>query len=411
MFNKGRQVMQEDEQERKTRKAGDFKGCEVSLPRVGSLWNIPIRDHITSLLGSHNPFAREIDAKTEDVWLLDNTAYRPIHVYPHKSQPFQAEYIAAYFQKNTGRDVSQAVADIAEKIGLKKQGGSEAETEKRIADRLQPFVDIIAPARSVRIQFSDGRKERLGPGGPSAVSSQNIVAMQEHKDGESIQVSTIPAEIQPHGAMNTYFADPEGWLVVSDIDDTVKRTMTPSPIGILQTTFVDDPTPIPGMPELYAHIRDALKPTWFYLSASPYNLYPFLRSFLHTYYPHGPIILREASWMNLGGFLASLTQGTEAYKSSRMQHVHTCLPKRKVLCVGDSTQSDPEAYGDICRKYPGWVKRVFIRRVEDVSEMEGTDKNTHERFEKAFHGVDKSIWTTFKDPKELEQAVEELRKL
>lgn len=113
--------------------------------------------------------------------------------------------------------------------------------------------------------------------------------------------------------------------------------------------------------------------------------------------------------MDLGGFLASLTQGTEAYKSSRIEKLHGWLPKRKVICVGDSTQSDPEAYGDMCRKYPGWVRCVFIRKVVDVSEMEGTDKNTDERFEKAFAGVERSVWRTFEDPVELKEAVEALK--
>lgn len=117
------------------------------------------------------------------------------------------------------------------------------------------------------------------------------------------------------------------------------------------------------MPQFYSHLLSFLNPTWFYLSASPYNLYPFLRSFIRENYPSGTILLREASWMDLGGFLASLTQGTEAYKRERMEMLHRMLPRRKVICIGDSTQSDPEAYGDICRKYPGWVKAVFIRKV------------------------------------------------
>lgn len=113
--------------------------------------------------------------------------------------------------------------------------------------------------------------------------------------------------------------------------------------------------------------------------------------------------------MDLGGFLASLTQGTEAYKLSRIEEIYTWLPKRKVLCVGDSTQSDPEAYGDICRKHKGWVKAVFIRKVTDVAEMKATDKNTDKRFEKAFRDVPREIWRTFEDPKELYEAVEQLK--
>lgn len=189
----------------------------------------------------------------------------------------------------------------------------------------------------------------------------------------------------------------------------MKVTLTSQSLGILRSTFIDEPRPVLGMPELYAHIKSALNPAWYYLSASPYNLYPFLRSFLHAHYPLGPIILRDASWQDLGGFLASLTQGTEAYKSSRMDKIHGWLPQRKVLCVGDSTQSDPEAYGDIARKYKGWVKAVFIRKVTDVAEMKDSDKNKQERFEKAFEGVPREVWRIFEDPKELYEAVDALK--
>lgn len=115
--------------------------------------------------------------------------------------------------------------------------------------------------------------------------------------------------------------------------------------------------------------------------------------------------------MDLSGFLTSLTQGTQAYKRTRIEKLHTWLPKRKVICVGDSTQTDPEAYGDICRLWPGWVKKVFIRKVMDVSEMKDTNKNTDERFEKAFEGVPREVWRTFEDPAELTEEVNKLKGL
>ena len=404
--------MQEDTPERETRSGGNFQSAEASLPRrIGSRFNIPLVDNASSFLGGLNPMSREVNPETESVWLLDNTAYRPVHVYPHTPQPFQAEFSAAYFRKNTGKDVSKIVADIADNIGLKAESGNEKGGKRRIAERLQPFIDTIAPARSVIIELPNGRKEKLGPGGRSAVSEQTIVALGEHKDGEGIGVNTVPPGIAPHGAMTTHFAETHGWLIISDIDDSIKVTMTPSPIGILRTTFVDDPKVITGMPELYSQIASTLNPTWFYLSASPYNLYPFLRKFLHEHYPKGPIILRDASWMDLGGFLASLTQGTQVYKRTRMEKIYNHFPQRKVICVGDSTQSDPEAYGDICRKYKGWVKAVFIRKVVDVPEMNKGDKNTDQRFEKAFKNVDKGIWKTFVDPKELTDAVAKLKEI
>lgn len=185
--------------------------------------------------------------------------------------------------------------------------------------------------------------------------------------------------------------------------------MTPSPIGILRSTFIDTPTPVASMPPLYAHINKVLHPAWFYLSASPYNLHPFLHQFIHAHYPAGPIFLREASWMELGGFLASLTRGTQAYKRKRIQKIHLCLPRRKIICIGDSTQSDAEAYGDICRQFPGWIKAVFIRKVTGVAEMEDTGKNDDERFEVAFRNVPREVWRTFEDPKELYEAIDQLK--
>lgn len=411
-MDKGRQVMEETGGDRETRKAGGFRQEEKGLPKdIGSRFNIPMFERVTSLLGSRNPMAKEVDPKTEEVWLLDNTAYRPVHVYPHKPQPFQVNVIAAYFKKNTGTDLTKVVAEIAKKIDLGGDGLEKTKAEKTIGERLLPFVQTIAPARTVDVKFPNGTTHKLGPGGRSAVSEQLIVAIEDHKDGERVSVDAVPEGVTPHGPLLTHFAEPEGWAVISDIDDSIKITMTPSPVGILRSTFVDPPTPIAGMPELYTSIQQSLSPTWFYLSASPYNLYPFLRTFLHTHYPPGTTLLREASWMDLGGFLASLTQGTEAYKRSRIEKIRGWLPKRKVLCVGDSTQSDPEAYGDICRLYPGWVKRVWIRKVLDVAEMEGTDKNTEERFEKAFRDVPREVWRVFEKPEELEEAARELKGL
>lgn len=84
------------------------------------------------------------------------------------------------------------------------------------------------------------------------------------------------------------------------------------------------------------------------------------------------------------------------------------LPRRKVLCVGDSTQSDPEAYGDIYRLFGGaWIKRIFIRKVTDIAQMDGA-KNEPERFEKAFCDVPRGVWTVFEDPAELYDAVDGL---
>jgi len=135
----------------------------------------------------------------------------------------------------------------------------------------------------------------------------------------------------------------------ADVDDTIKVTQTSDPIGILRTTFLEEPTPVKGMPELYAHLQSQITVAspFFYLSASPYNLYPFLREFRDQYYPHGQLILRDASWMSVPGLLSNLTLGTQEYKVDRIKKLHGWLPRKKMILIGDSTQSDPESYGEM----------------------------------------------------------------
>jgi phosphatidate phosphatase APP1 len=101
--------------------------------------------------------------------------------------------------------------------------------------------------------------------------------------------------------------------------------------------------------------------------------------------------------MALGGILKSLTQGTQAYKTDRMTKIHDWLPDRKLICVGDSTQSDPEAYAEMFDKHENWIKAIYIRVVENEPHM--SEKNKPERFEKAFKKVPRSVWRLFTDPR------------
>lgn len=382
----------------------DFDKIELSMPLLPSRMKLTVVDNLTSYLGDKNPFSHPFDPKTDNLWLLDNTAWQSPR-FPHR---WHAEFVAAYFLKNSGADIPDAVANIAEKLGIAKGDAAE----DRIQERLQLFAETILPARTVVIDFDvdqRGNLIKLGPGGRNGMSAdERTLATGMYGDGDRIASRPKVGTGALHETMTTYFAQPEGWAIISDIDDTIKTTLTPDPLGILRTTFVDVPHAIEGMPELYKEIDSRLKPTWFYLSASPYNLYPFLRAFLRQYYPPGTTILRDASWMNLAGILTSLTKGTQSYKVSRCEKVHDWFPRRKMVCIGDSTQTDPETYGDICRKFPGWVKAVYIRKVEDVAQMKSTDKNEDQRFEKAFRGVDRSIWRTFVEPQELRDAIEGL---
>lgn len=396
LAGRARQRMQQDEEDKITRNYADFKDFEKTMPRLANRFQFSLKDNITSYLGRSNPFFQKVNPETDYVWLLDNTAYQ------NRIGRWKAEFVAAYFVKNSGKDLSEVVAWVSDKIGL----ADDDEARATVAERIQPLLDSILPAHAVEIDLQ-GVPTRLGPSGRDGISSDELaVPGSDYKDGEIVKAKAINADATQ---MNITFAKPKGWAILSDVDDTIKKTLTSSPVGILTTTFAEEPEPIKGMPELYKHIVQKLgNPPFWYLSASPYNLYPFLRQFRDTYYPNGTMILRDASWMNLAGFLANLTQGTEAYKVDRIEKVYTWFPKRKFILIGDSTQSDPEAYGEAYRKHTKWIGAIYIRKVTGVSEMDEGRKNDPERFEKAFKGVPKDLWYVFEDPQELYAKIDAL---
>ncbi|KAK4896302.1 hypothetical protein LTR27_005825 [Elasticomyces elasticus] len=405
------------------------------------------------LLHSHeidnsSPWSPEVpeDLPIHNVWILDNTAFRIPAPGDHRrdlaklrdhnatkprlvSEPgqttqsvqqgtgkWEVEFVVAYFIKNSGKEIASTTAALVKQLNV---DDSDEATKKRITARLQPFVDHVLPKRTLRITIDDKEEQTLGPSSYSGISS-DLIPLHFDPSGPQAQSNalTLPP---PFGlGSTTVFAEEEGWGIISDIDDTIKVTQSSDPIGILKNTFiVEKPDPIAGMPELYAHILPTLTtnnngsenaPPFFYLSASPYNLYPFLRHFLNAHYPQGTTILRDASWQNLGGLIASLQKNTKEYKVDRIVKIHSWFPHRKFIAIGDSTQSDPEAYGECARRFPGWIKAIFIRKVEGIALMDEKTKNADARFEKAFEQLDRSLWHVFTEPSEVAERIDELRK-
>lgn len=380
--------------ESRTRTEHNFESTEASLHNTAATKGSgasKIRD-LLSYLGPNNPLPSQV-AKTDVVWLLDNVAFRG----PGGS--WQAEFVSATFSSKIPAKFVDIVGDIANQLGLAKGDKEEEVIERRIV----PFVMDVLPGRQVKLKFDGSSILRLAPGGRNGITS-DVKKLGRSNPKTNVVVSTADVPTGSTGIleMKTVFAEPEGWAVISDVDDTIKITQTSDPIGILRSTFVSDPTPVPGMPELYAYLQTIVTTTapWFYLSASPYNLYPFLREFRDSHFPHGQLILRDSSWFTISGLLSNLTLGTEQYKIDRIKKVHRWLPKRKLILIGDSTQSDPEAYGEIARLYPGWVKLILIRRVTDIGAVGTEEKNLPARFEAAFEDIPRDLWHVFDDPSE-----------
>ena len=390
----------------------------------------PIPDSINPFASEEPIFSSHSKAAdpatpTDLIWLLDNTAAQD----PKEPDTWRVPMIAAFFGRNTGKVGQQLVSHVVGKLqdaGFIGGDPSTADEErKRVEHRVLPFFREIIEDRSAELRVrkvpprnaanqEDGAavaQREIGPSDANGVAKDDIIVNGRFTDGDLTRAGVAGGI--PHVPAYTTMAAPEGWAVISDIDDTIKVTLTDHVAGILKSTFLDEPQPIEGMPELYWHINDALdNPPFWYLSASPYNLYEFLHKFRDTHYPRGTLELRNASWQNTMSFISSLSRGTKDYKVDKMeQAIYKYWPKRKFVCFGDSTQTDPEAYAEMARRHPEWIGKIFIRRVRNVIEAgDGVipgrgdeERNKPERFEKAFEGLDKSLWFVFDTPAEVRQ--------
>ena len=197
--------------EKETRNQGNFEEMEGSLP---TFWyRLPgwrTFEAVTSYLGKKNPFARAFDPSTDEVWLFDNTAFQSPEP---SSQPWKAEFVAAFFRKGSGKDLGRVVADLAEKLGIAKGSQEEA----TVAARLQPFADQILPARTVQVVVEGDPPGRLklGPSGRSGILSEEPQlpgSPRTWKDGDVVDVRAVK---DSKTTMRTQLAGPTGWAIVS----------------------------------------------------------------------------------------------------------------------------------------------------------------------------------------------------
>jgi hypothetical protein len=153
--------------------------------------------------------------------------------------------------------------------------------------------------------------------------------------------------------------DPTGVSIVSDVDDTIKITEVTSRRRTLVNTFVRPFRPVPGMPALYRRWESA-GAVFHYVSASPWQLYPALAAFLDAEgFPRGTFALREHRFMD--GRVTNLLSSPRPHKLQAIRALLRRYPDRRFVLVGDSSESDPEIFGDLAREFPERIERILIR--------------------------------------------------
>lgn len=161
---------------------------------------------ILSYLGSRNPLPRSV-SKQDTVWLLDNTAYRN-----SKTGKWESEFVSAVFAQHPSCVVIDAVTTVAKEIGLEDNNPEHATIEERIL----PFLQDIQPGTKVKALYAGNQELILGPGGRNGISNDIKRIPSSHDDSLLVpSYATVPDGANGLLEMKTFFAEPEGWGVIS----------------------------------------------------------------------------------------------------------------------------------------------------------------------------------------------------
>ena len=170
--------------------------------------------------------------------------------------------------------------------------------------------------------------------------------------------------------------EPRGVSLISDIDDTVKKSNISSGAReIFRNTFIRDlaDLTIDGVQEWYTELHK-LGVGFHYCSNSPWQLFPVLASFFKMGgLPPGSLHLKQYS-----GMLQGIFEPVAERKKGTLTRLLKDFPERKFLLVGDSGEADLEVYTELAMANPGRVLAIFIRDVTTPPERPAYFDSTYE---------------------------------
>ena len=144
--------------------------------------------------------------------------------------------------------------------------------------------------------------------------------------------------------------------IISDIDDTIVRTNVTSRTKMLLTVALTNARtrkPFAGAAAFYRALHAGVNPV-FYVSKSPWNLYPLLQEYLALQgLPPGPLLLRDFG-----------LRMRKKHKEESIEAILATYPALAFVLIGDSGEADPEIYGEVVRRHPERIRAIYIRSVD-----------------------------------------------
>jgi hypothetical protein len=148
----------------------------------------------------------------------------------------------------------------------------------------------------------------------------------------------------------------ESFILVSDLDDTVKITDVLHRDN-LHCNIVAGKLVFAGMPQLYKFLlgENYSASRLMFLSGSPVIFTPQICALLNNeQFPRYGLTLR--------GFLEYFTTHTADYKKQKMAEMYGALKNEKFMLIGDDTEKDPEIYAQFAANRND-VLAIYIHRI------------------------------------------------
>ncbi|KEF55378.1 uncharacterized protein A1O9_08128 [Exophiala aquamarina CBS 119918] len=299
----------------------------------------------------------------------------------HGEREADAAVTGNYSQIPTSRSVSRAGSPVRARTFRGNESGDDDPGHRSIVKR-QSWNEPANMSRDELITANELLMSRLKPfmTMPMAMTPITVFFFNDQKS-VSKTVTTdesghfnlraaldfIPTQVRVLASENlsateeVIITEGRGVSLISDIDDTIKHSAIASGAReIFKNTFIRNlgDLTIQGVKEWYTKMAN-LGVQMHYVSNSPWQLYPLLRSYFSLAgLPPGSFHLKQYS-----GMLQGIFEPAAERKRGSLDRIMRDFPERKFILVGDSGEADLEVYTDVVIDHPGRVLGVFIRDV------------------------------------------------
>ena len=301
----------------------------------------------------------------EDVTLLDSNAY-----FDEASDSWKLNIKGWIYEKDLYSREAKYYAFVAL---LEAVVGLIEEEPPFLRERVYPFLVDNESSERIFVLLG-GKKYAMKPSSGNGIFTGEITLSKAEaealKDDENHIRYTLAASYRDRRVFSgqVTVVEPEGTMVISDIDDTIKVSeVYLGTTELIRNTFLKEVEMVDGMKALFDRISAENSHTTFhYVSGSPLQLYDFLHGLIaDNGFPEASIHLKKLRLNPLSSELYDFIDpdSTYVHKMETISDMMKKNPHKTFILIGDTGEKDPEVYGDLLKQYPGRIKEIYLRNV------------------------------------------------